>query len=191
MTELPPDELHTLQPLFKDFTLLEFGNKKNRTGTYREFYLANGCTSYTSIDWNGKDGALALDCNEPLHLPTTYDIVTNFGFSEHVSNQPAFWENNHEALKLGGIMCGVTPCPGDWPTHGILQPHIDFYWDLAAANDYWPEGIWINEARARRTVCYRMRKTSDRPFVMPEGWETTIIPTARPTDQALRNSGLA
>ena len=191
MTQLPPDELHTLQPFLNSFTLIEFGNKKNRTGTYREFYRANGCTHYVSIDWNGRDGALALDCNEPLDLPSQFDVVTNFGFSEHVSNQPAFWQNHHEVCTIGGIMCGVTPCPGYWPTHGILQPHIDFYWDLAEANGYAPEGIWINEDRGRPTVCYRMRKMREAEFVMPEGWETTIIPTARPSEQALRNSGLA
>jgi len=195
VTQLPPDELHTLEPLLKSFTLIEFGNKKNSTGTYRDFYRANGCTAYASIDWNGRDGAHKLDCNYSLHhtdvgFEAPADIVTNFGFSEHVSDQPSFWRNNHTFVAVGGVMCGVTPCPGDWPTHGILQPHIDFYWDLAEENGYAPEGIWINEDRRRRTVCYRMQKLRDTHFSMPAGWESTIVPTARPSDQALRNSGL-
>lgn len=193
MTELPKDELHTLQPLLAQFTLIEFGNKKNPSGTYREFYKANGCTEYACIDWNGKDGAFPLDCNYSLcHTDVGFespaDIVTNFGFSEHVTDQPAYWQNHHAFCGVGGFMCGVTPNPGDWPSHGILQPHIDFYWALAEENGYGVEGIWINEDRNRPTVCYRLRKLRDAPFVMPPEWETLIIPTPAPTAQARKQS---
>lgn len=202
MTQIPADELsvlpcwlnqktNTRQP----FTILEFGNKKNTSGTYREWYTERGCKTYVSVDWNGKDGALPLDCNFSLTPEDTgategYDIVTNFGFSEHVSNQPAFWKNNHDLCDVNGTMCGVTPAPGFWPHHGILQPSIGFYHELAAANHYGRWRCTVYDDRKRPTCIYSFTKVYDEPFVMPEGWEKLIIPTKDPTAQALKNSGL-
>lgn len=197
MTSIPIDEKQTLVPLPETFDLLEFGNKKNPSGMYRAWYKANGCREYRSVDWNGEDGALPLDCNLPIH-PTdidphinAYDIVTNFGFSEHVTDQESMWRNIHNLTKPGGIMAGVTPHPGDWPHHGILQPQVDFYWALAERNGYKVDMCWVNEDRRRRTVCYRFRRHEHRnhlPFAMPSGWQTLIHKTEQPSDAALRHS---
>lgn len=190
VTSIPEDELDVLMP-FRGGAILEFGNKKNATGTYRSWYMDNGATEYTSIDWNGKDGALPIDCNEGFFIsPRNWAMVTNFGFSEHVSNQPMFWENVHNNCPPGGIMCGVTPAPGYWPHHGILQPTEHFYRKLAIANNYQVSKLYVNKKRKRHTVCYRLVKVSDQPFKMPEFWEDHIIPTPDPTQQALRNSGV-
>ena len=198
MTEIPADELQTLTPFPPLSCVLEFGNKKNSTGTYRDWYLANHALTYESIDWNGKDGAHKLDCNYSIALSDItydvhedgFDVVTNFGFSEHVSNQRTFWENVHNLTKPGGLMVGVTPAPGHWPHHGILQPTQLFYETLAEANGYFVEKIFCNDMRRRHTICYRFRKTSDVSFQMPYRWEELIIPTEAPTEKALQNSGI-
>lgn len=197
VTTIPADEQEALGTLpSADFSVIEFGNKRNVSGTYRSYYEAHGCRVYRSIDWNGKDGAYPLDVNHALHcsdvdLPDPADIVTNFGFSEHVSNQPMFWTNHHRLCRPGGLLCGVTPHPRHWPRHGILQPSGAFYRSLAEVNGYEVEALWVNSNRQRWTICYRFRKPkSDFGFVMPEDWEETIIPTERPSEQALRNSGL-
>lgn len=191
MTQLPADELDMITP-FRGGPVLEFGNKKNRTGTYRDWYMSNGASEYTCIDWNGQNNALAFDCNEPFYIsPCNWALVTNFGFSEHVSNQPAFWENVHNNTPVGGILVGVTPAPGHWPHHGILQPTESFYRKLALTNGYEISKLYTNTERRRHTVCYRFIKMGHKKFCMPEFWEDLIIPTEAPTQQALRNSGLS
>lgn len=188
-TSIPADELQAMTP-YRGGPVLEYGNKKNSTGTYRSWYEAHGCKSYTCIDWNGKDGALDIDCNEPFFLsPCIWSMVTNFGFSEHVSNQPMFWKNHHDNTPITGIMCGVSPKPGYWPNHGILQPTEQFYRDLARVNGYNEVAVWTNRQRKRHTVCYRFIKTYNREFVMPDNWENlTILPTPEPSIQARRSS---
>ena len=189
MTELPADELSVLPDLIPGFTLLEFGNKKNRTGTYREYYESQGCARYASIDWNGKDGALKLDVNYSLSPSDTgqvpgYDVVTNYGFSEHVTNQEAFWRNNHDMCRVRGYMIGVTPAPefGHWPHHGILQPTQKFYAVLADANGYAQRKVFMNTDRKRYTNCYQWQKVEAGPFIWNDDWLKLIIPTKTPTD---------
>lgn len=197
MTQIPADELDVMQPWFTPNYVLEFGNKKNATGRYREWYAEQGVEVYHCIDWNGEDGAIPLDVNfaicptdidDPDHLA---DLITNFGFSEHVTNQPQFWENVHNLCYPGGYMVGVTPCPGFWPSHGILQPQPTFYKMLAEANGYEIHKLHINEQRRRHTVCYRFQKLEDSSFIMPDGWEDHIIPTPQPSIQSLKSSGLS
>lgn len=198
VTQLPSDEMRALPfylqqdlPPMAPFTVLEFGNKKNSTGNYSEWYKEKGCLIYKCIDWNGKDGALPLDVNYSLcpdDIGYEADVVTNFGFSEHVTNQESFWRNNHNLCKLNGAMSGVTPAPGYWPKHGILQPTLEFYAAIAEANGYLPR-IWQNAQRRRRTNCYHFVKKQEE-FVWDDAWLDLITPTEAPTQQALRNSGL-
>ena len=190
MTQLPEDEERMLTP-YRGGSVLEFGNKKNPSGTYQKWYEQRGCEHYVSIDWNGKDGALPMDCNAPFSIsPRNFSVVTNFGFSEHVTNQASFWENHHRHAAVGGIFCGVTPAPGHWPNHGILQPSRDFYFALATLNGYWIVELFVNELRKRHTVCYRMIKPHDREFRWSDDLLALIHHTEEPTQQALRNSGL-
>ena len=186
---IPADELSVMGNL-DGSRILEFGNKKNTTGEYRTYYIANGAQSYTSIDWNGQNGALPLDVNEPLDL-IPCDLVTNFGFSEHVTNQESFWRNNHDLCAPGGVMCGVTPAPGFWPRHGILQPTEDFYWALAIANDYLVGTIKTYTERKRPTVIYKFCKDQPTRFIWKDHWLKLITPTQNPSDSALRHSRIA
>jgi SAM-dependent methyltransferase len=114
-----------------------------------------------------------------------FDIVTNFGFSEHVTDQEAFWRNHHDLCRPGGIMSGVTPAPefGHWPHHGILQPTVEFYRTLAEANGYTQLRLWQKQPAAEYPH-------PDPGFVWDDAWLDLITATQAPTAQALRNSGL-
>jgi hypothetical protein len=75
---------------------------------------------HTSIDINGLDGALPLDLNKPIidtYLTGQFDIVTNIGTSEHVSNQEMCFENMDRLCKDGGIIINVSPFGPDWADH--------------------------------------------------------------------------
>lgn len=163
---IPQDELDTL-PDVKDKTVLDLGNKKNKHGLYRTQYLQMGVRSYDCIDWNGQDGAEVLDLRKPLPEPVLRrNIVTNFGFSEHVTVQAPLWQN---ILRLVGdhLVC-VTPKPGHWDAHGYWQPDLAWYDELARGNGFAVEVGRINTNRRRHTVCVRLRRQKHMPFVMPK-----------------------
>src|ERR1041384_5416258 len=84
-------------PLDGVTSMLELGNKVTGAGlVYKSVFEAMGIR-HVSVDWNGKDGALPLDLRQPLNLGR-FDMVTNFGTSEHVEdNQKAVWRNIIEA----------------------------------------------------------------------------------------------
>lgn len=108
-------------PPFKDFTWV--GDHLKKIGY-----------SYTSIDLNGKGGAIPLDLSEEItniKLLNTFDIVTNFGTSEHVNNLYNCMKNMHNITKKGGLLFNVVPSPNNWPEHGFHYLDTSFYTGLA------------------------------------------------------------
>ncbi len=76
------------------FTVVELGDQFHHTGYRRrpgwskrpavEFYRELGCSHYESIDANN-GGTIYADLNKPLDPhPGEFDLVTDFGTSEHV-----------------------------------------------------------------------------------------------------------
>ena len=156
---VPALELKILGPLnFK--TMLELGNKKNERGTYKHYFTKRGI-EHTSVDWNGKDGALPLDLRYPLDLPV-YDVVTNFGCTEHIDGQKEVFENIH---KHGKLMVHVIPLIGNWIGHAKYPVTIEFMEKLAEANNYVVEDIYIDGKDKKKLVCARFYRTNDEPFV--------------------------
>ena len=169
MTKLPEDELRTVQGIC-DRRVLELGNKGNVTGLYRHWYEDRGCY-YRCIDWNGKDGAFVWDMRHPLSVQhdmgeDLFDVVTNFGFSEHVTEQEAVWRNMHDALEVGGMMAICLPTPPHWESHGYWQPRIDWLERLVEVNEYHLHFLSYWTARKRHTVVGRWFKTQPT-FVWP------------------------
>lgn len=134
MMYLTPWEIELWALIEKPQTVLELGAKQRMGRSYREFYEQHGCR-YTSVDLNGTYGALALDLCQPLNLGQ-FDLVTNFGTSEHVPDQGACWRNVHDACKPGGYVISATPQPGHWPKHGRYYPTEAWYLRLAELNGY-------------------------------------------------------
>lgn len=83
----------------------------------RDYFKSLGLT-HTSIDLDGLHESLVLDLTVPLTgFYNKYDIVTNFGTSEHVENQFACFENIHYFCKDNGIMVHSVPLPDNWIIH--------------------------------------------------------------------------
>ena len=161
---VPASEAKLLDPLDGCSTMLELGNKKNQSGLYKDYFVAMGF-SHTSIDLNGLDGALKLDLQKPLDLGQQFDVVTNFGTSEHVDNQTACWRNIIE--HCGKFLVSTTPLPGDWKWHGRWYPRPDFYTKLAETNGFSLDRLYIDGASPRRMIFARMTRVHDREFCMP------------------------
>lgn len=178
MTQLPPDELAAL-PLrwmrMTSPTVLELGNKKNKTGLYRDWYERQGM-KYICLDYNGEDGAIPLDMRyaltpEDIHpdYAAGFPLVTNFGFTEHVDGQMACWSNVHDFVQPGGFLAICMPLMPEWKGHGLWMPTPDWYREFANLNGYHIEfqKVWD---RVRPTFVCLMHKTGTCDiFEMPVG----------------------
>ncbi len=99
------------------------------------YRLVFDCTTCRAIDLNGTEAAWRHDLNQPLPISETFDVVTNFGTSEHVFDQAQLFRSVHELTRPGGFMLHALPHQGG-PDHGFYNYHPTFFHDLAAANGY-------------------------------------------------------
>lgn len=165
---IPRDERKVIWPLHGE-TMLELGNKKNPDGVYKTYFESIGI-KHTSVDWNGMDGAIVKDLTKPINLGQ-FDMVTNIGTTEHVSEQRPVWRNIHVSLKPGGILASVTPYKGYWWWHGEYYPTEAFFKSFAELNDYTIELMYkqVLQENTHANLYVRMKKNSEMPFIMPDG----------------------
>jgi hypothetical protein len=103
----------------------------------REFWTWLGF-SYASIDIDGSPGSLPLDLNYdevPTEFIGKYDVVTNFGTTEHVANQLQSFKIVHDLATPGGLMLHVLPTSGGL-NHGLVSYSPKFFWMLGRSNGY-------------------------------------------------------
>ena len=172
---VPKDEQVIIWPLIEG-RMLELGNKKNAQGVYKTYFESIGI-DHTSIDWNGEDGALKLDLRNPIDLEP-FDMITNIGTTEHVSDQTAVWRNIHNLTKIGGVIASLTPLEGDWWWHGEYYPRVEFF-EQFAKNGYEIEYMDIGREYPNRNLCVRLKKVAHNDFVMPDD-NTIFYNTMRP-----------
>jgi hypothetical protein len=99
---------------------------------------------YTSYDVCPALKTEIMDLNREF-LPKRYrgyfDLVFNFGTTEHIFNQLNSFEVMHEALEVGGICFHQVPSLG-WGNHGYFCYHEVFFYDLTKANEYEIVDMW-------------------------------------------------
>jgi len=142
---------------------------------------------YLALDlFHGVDTRL-LDLNLhflPDELRGVFDLVTNYGTTEHVINQMLAMKTIHDLARPGGLIHHDLPM-GGYHLHGYFNYNPGLFQDLAAANNY---EIVLQEFSAgdRRSspdfmrrngyadATYRdygievvFRKTADQPFKIP------------------------
>lgn len=126
---------------------------------------------HVSVDWNGKDGALARDVCSDLSDLGEFDIVTNFGSSEHVYDQEKCFRQFHERCKTNGLMVHAVPLCGHWPKHSPFHHTQAFFAALAKSNLYSTDKLYVEKAAGPRKhlVVAVFLKLTDNPFVwVPE-----------------------
>jgi hypothetical protein len=89
-------------------------------------YFKNIYSNYNieSLDITGENNSLKLDLSTELYIHKQYDLITNFGTSEHVSNQYTCWKNIHSLLNTNGIVISEIPEIGSWKGH--CKYYIDY-----------------------------------------------------------------
>lgn len=103
----------------------------------REFWTWLGF-SYASIDIDGSPGSIPLDLNYdevPTEFSGKYDVVTNFGTTEHVANQLQSFKIVHDLATPGALMLHVLPTSGGL-NHGLVSYNPKFFWMLGRSNGY-------------------------------------------------------
>ena len=110
----------------------------NDSGLFK-FYLNKLGYNVTSIDIMGDRGSIPVNLCEDISLWNLgqFDVITNYGTTEHVDNQYMCWKNIHKSLKVGGIIINEIPKVGNWPGH------CEFYYDLKFFQEFLKIGYEI------------------------------------------------
>ncbi len=159
---------------------------------------------YTALDIFHATNTILFDLN--IHAPGPrlagqFDLVTNFGTTEHVFNQLRAFQTIHELSKPGGFMYHDLPMAGFFD-HALFRYDPLFFRALVSANDY---EVLVKEVimGARQPVPADvvamgyseetitdigiemiMRRTSPAPFMVP-----MEISTSLSVDPAFREIG--
>lgn len=160
---IPEIELRLMGPLDGVKSMLELGNKVNKGRAYKTHFEALGIR-HVSVDRNGMNGALPMDLMEPLELGG-FDMVTNFGTTEHVARQEPVWRNVVNAAVQ--TIVSITPAPGGWSDHGLWYPSQVFYRQLVSLNGFDVEQLFEYRDRGHTLLACRMRRFEGRGFTMP------------------------
>ena len=114
----------------------EYGNQDYENKPAKENYENNG-VNHTSIDLNGKHGSLPLDLGSPITVfDDKFDVITNYGTSEHINNQYYAFKNMHDMCKINGLMIHVVPAINNWKDHCRYYYSVDFFEELAKKCNY-------------------------------------------------------
>ena len=135
----------------------------------KDFYVGELNMLYYCIDLNGENLALKVDLEKPIKPFGYFDLITDFGTSEHIKNLHQCWKTIHDLCKIGGmIIC-------ENAKEGNIQGNINyrtkrFYEQLAKAMDYQiveltEDAIAIDGNIGIWNVCCILKKLSDKPFV--------------------------
>jgi 2-polyprenyl-3-methyl-5-hydroxy-6-metoxy-1,4-benzoquinol methylase len=128
----------------KKIRICELGDQRmkwHKDGIAKTFFLNNEALEHVSIDWNGKNGALKLDLRNQLiqdrpQWNCYFDMITNFGTTEHIDGQFSAFKNIHELIKVDGLMIHTVPIVGGWKHHCNYQYTTDYFLNLAKASNY-------------------------------------------------------
>lgn len=190
--------LETTKSCFNTFTnlnILEFGNQEvysnfekvkyiyssynyNKDTRVLKYFFEHLGMKHTSIDYNGKDGALPYDVRTDLlqKLSPNFDLITNIGFSEHVGendtesnlliNQYNFFKNIHNLGNSNTLYYHCVPLTNYWYKHGVCDYSLDFFSTLCTVCDYTIIlGPFVEDYHKELQASIFYKKTSNKPFI--------------------------
>ena len=147
------------------FKVCEFGSQEFRgLGTAEDYYRKLGAGAYTSIDINGQ-ATVTADLNRPLSLGL-FDLVTDWGTSEHIFDQGQVWRTRHDLTRTGGVMALELPFQGH-PDHGFYSIHPGLIRAIAKSNNYLILVLETPEAPTGLRVLAALQKSASGPWRNP------------------------
>ena len=166
-------------------TEVEAGNAAN--GGYLGLLLKGVGFDYTAFDIFEAPDTKLMDLNihfAPAELRSTFDLVTNYGTTEHVLNQMLAMRSIHDLAKAGGLIHHALPM-GGYFLHCYFTYNLGIFHDLATANKYRlilqeiSSGRWQHTPSALREAGFEdpqfrdygieivAQKMDDAPFRIP------------------------
>jgi hypothetical protein len=117
-----------------------------KAGLFLREFLEDSHLDYTGFDIFPGPKVEIFDLNYQSlaqHHREAYDIVFNFGTTEHVFNQFNCFKVMHEAARPGAYIFHQLPCTG-WMDHGYWVYSPRTFVELAEANDYEVCDLWCS-----------------------------------------------
>jgi len=146
----------------------ELGNQ-DYNGKPAKLLYASKAAIHTSIDLNAKDGSLPFDLSKPIEHKFDFDVLTNYGTTEHVGNQYECFRNVHNMVRKEGLMIHGVPLVGSWPHHCRYHYNKNFFLSLASICKYnlIEQKIWDSDfyKHPRNLITAILRKTEDNEFI--------------------------
>jgi SAM-dependent methyltransferase len=164
-----PKDLFTAYKIYFDSAknILELGAQHYLVNNSPVGYFKNLFTyPLTSLDMNGENGSLQVDLSNELPVMQTYDLITNFGTTEHVSNQYKCWKNVHALLKDGGLVISEIPEIGAWKGHCKYYVDNRFFESMSA--DFEILEFKQNFYPGNGNLCFCIMKKISKDFTTPE-----------------------
>jgi len=146
------------------YRLLQLGSKP--WVSFVEPWLRVPGVEAIAIDLDGAERCRKIDLCKPVDpalLGGRFEVITNYGTTEHVEDQTVCWRNIHELLLPGGYLISTVPTPGDYRKHGIWYPPAAWYESWAELNGY--ELLQFSPETPLTVVV--AQKLDERPFTMP------------------------
>lgn len=100
---------------------------------------------YAAIDIADGYRTTILDLNHspaPCNFMGKFDLVLNFGTTEHLLNQYNAFKVMHDSTKVGGYIVNSLPCLG-YSNHGYFTYTPRCLFDLAGYNEYEVVSFWF------------------------------------------------
>lgn len=154
---------------------------------FGDLLIAAGMT-YVSLDLFERDNNIACDLNFykcPPELAEHFDLVLNFGTTEHIINQYNCLKVIHDATAVDGLMFHQVPSTG-CIDHGYFLYCPQLFHELAEANGYDLIDLWFSGPYGGNTIFATLRHAVElekmrdvtRPHNNVAGWDQAMIPDA-------------
>lgn len=115
----------------------------------KNFYKALGFSTYKSIDFYDDRADYQFDINYIINMRERFDVITNFGTAEHLSNIGSIFASTHNLLNKNGLALFILPAMGHI-THGFFNIHPILFKALAYYNKYEiVEYTYVDNAQGR------------------------------------------
>lgn len=117
---------------------------------------------YESFDIAAGYRTTVLDLNHavlPQGLQRKFDLVMNFGTTEHILNQLNCFKVIHDATKVGGHIYHSLPAVG-YVDHGYITYTGRCFFDVAGYNDYELVACWFDGPHGANNIFDSLRSYS-------------------------------
>lgn len=152
------------------YKMVELGNQhlKGIGGSAKQYFLDRGM-DHISIDINGEDGALKINLQKEIKDQSfieAFDVITNFGTTEHVKQQYICWLNIHNLVKQNGLFIHLLPRTKHWSGHGFHKYNLDFFTKLSNSCNYeLLENFIRKDQKNRDLIGCVIRKRKESKFI--------------------------